>query len=770
MTVTKLTDRLDSGQRHIDNASELIDSEELKSVFPDSLLARWLHCCRKLESAGYGASVLTAYYRFAPQIARVLDPQAAFNLADSVSEIAAKTGRIEAQLLPQASLIAANRLNDERGYRSWVSLIEGFAAIAPESTSTLLDRMDHLLTTLSVSRLESWILTGIRSTGGDAERRLKFFSFEDPESTRWLLYESGSVTFDTMTGRIRPYMKALWNISVPIREHPITATKNMRRRSSFSNGLIRLPTSFAGFIGEHAEDQYLAAAAHIGAHIRYSSPKFPVRKLKPIQIAVISLIEDARVENLAIRDFPGLRRLWLPLHVAQTPSSLSPNHALMAPNLLARLARALIDPDFSDFSGWIKKAKLEFFNLKAEWSNPEFSRELGGVLGNDLGQMRVGWQFDITNYVVEPPYRDDNVGLWEYPDQEVPPDAPESEQLFDSIRIEEQQEDDLTPPDRENSETEQNNAIEKPVKLEVQMAEGLPVASYPEYDYQTGRERPDWATVVEYIPPLEKNKNFDYRFERDSVTLQQIKSLIKAAKVSRPKRIKKQSEGEILDLDSCIDAAINQRMQISPDPRVYSKYVRHGRDLSVLLLLDISQSTSDKVSGSIESVLDLEIRASMLLAHAMSELGDPFAIAGFCSNNRDDVRYYRIKDFSNPLDEQIHARMASLDSNLSTRMGIAIRHAGTNLARQHTYRRLLLIITDGEPSDLDVNDPLYLIEDAKKAVQTLSNQSIDVFCVGLETAGQSYLEKIFGRRNYSLIDRVEQLPLKLPSLYLRMTA
>ena len=160
----------------------------------------------------------------------------------------------------------------------------------------------------------------------------------------------------------------------------------------------------------------------------------------------------------------------------------------------------------------------------------------------------------------------------------------------------------------------------------------------------------------------------------------------------------------------------------------------------------------------------------MLLAHAMSELGDPFAIAGFCSNNRDDVRYYRIKDFGNPLNEQVLTRMASLKSNLSTRMGIAIRHAGTSLASQHTYRRLLLIVTDGEPSDLDVNDPLYLIEDARKAVQTLSNQSIDVFCVGLETAGKSYLEKIFGRRNFSLIDRVEQLPLKLPSLYIRMTS
>lgn len=771
MTVTKLTDRLGFGQRHLDNASKLINSDELKSVFPDSLFARWLHCCHKLESAGYGESVLSSYCRYAPQIARVLDAQAAFNLADSVSEVAAKTGRMEAQLLPQAALVAAEKLSDERGYRAWISLVEGFAAIAPESTSTLLDRMDHLLTTLSVSGLESWILAGIRSTGGDTHRRLKFFSFEDPESTRWLLYESGTVTFDSMIGRIRPYLKALWNIHLPIREHPLTATKNARRRPSFSNGLIRLPTSFAGFIGDHAEDQYHAAAAHIGAHIRYSSPKFPVRKLKPIQVAVISLIEDARVENLAIQEFPGLRRLWLPLHVAQTPSSLSPNHALMAPNLLARLARALIDPEFTDFSGWIKKAKNEFFNFEKEWTDPEISRELGGLLGNDLGQMRVGWQFDMTSYVVEPPYRDDNIGLWETDKQESPPDTLEAEQLFDSIRIEQQLDDDQTPPDRERKETEQqNHSIEKPVKLEVQTSEGIPIARYPEYDYQTGRERPEWATVVEYVSPFKKDNKYDSVFERDATTLTRITSLIKEARVSRPKRIKKLSEGENLDLDSCIEAAIDQRMQITPDPRVYSQFVRQGRDLSVLLLLDTSESTADKVHNSHESVLDLEIRASMLLAHAMSELGDPFAIAGFCSNNKDDVRYFRIKDFGSPFNEDVHVRMASLESGLSTRMGIAIRHAGSTLATQHTYRRLLLIVTDGEPSDLDVDDPLYLIEDARKAVQSLSSQGIDVFCVGLETSGHSYLEKIFGRRNFSLIDRVEQLPNKLPSLYLRMTA
>jgi nitric oxide reductase activation protein len=87
-----------------------------------------------------------------------------------------------------------------------------------------------------------------------------------------------------------------------------------------------------------------------------------------------------------------------------------------------------------------------------------------------------------------------------------------------------------------------------------------------------------------------------------------------------------------------------------------------------------------------------------------------------------------------------------------------------------THRRLLLVVTDGEPSDIDVTDRQYLVEDARKAVTGLSNDGIDVFCVGLDSGGDSYLTRIFGRRNAVQIDRVDRLPDKLPMLYLRLTA
>ena len=195
-----------------------------------------------------------------------------------------------------------------------------------------------------------------------------------------------------------------------------------------------------------------------------------------------------------------------------------------------------------------------------------------------------------------------------------------------------------------------------------------------------------------------------------------------------------------------------------------------NRDLAVLLLLDISESTKDPIKGTTTSVISIERAATGLLAHAMAGLGDPFAIHAFCSNGRSEVRYFRIKDFEGSYGEAAKARLAGLRGGLSTRMGAALRHAGAEIKGQLTHRRLILIVSDGEPSDIDVSDRKYLVEDARKAVQGLAHDGIDVFCVGLDSGGESYLTRIFGRRNVLQIDRVAALPEKLPMLYFRLTA
>lgn len=715
-----------------------------------------------MAQAGYGDPVVTAYIRYAPGLAEILGPDIAIDLVDPISAITIRAKRRAGELLPWAALKAAERLKNEQLFQSWLGVVERFAALAPESVAPVFESMDRLLSALNVSRLEAWMLAGVRSGGGDAVRRLRFFTFADPQAKRWLQRESGDLVFTDIERRLKAYLIALWRLRVPIRELSSSATEQPRRRVSFDRGLILLPAAFPGYRGLQAAEVFRASLAHVAAHFMYSGEKIPLRSLKPLQVAIVSLIEDARVEHLAMREFPGLRRLWLPFHIAQATGTAT------APSLLARLARALIDPGFEDTSSWVQKGREKFFARENGWENPQLSREIGNLLGHDLGQMRL--QFDARIYVVEPPYRDDNLGLWDLDDPDLT-EFEEAELLFESVRFEQQEDDDTSPPDRERKSGSEDDEVNRAALApEAYQEEGIPVARYPEYDYVTGRERAEWTTIVEYQPKPGHASLVERILEDRHDIVNRITALIQSARMGRAERLKRQAEGEYLDIDACIDAVVSRKIGVIPDPHVYATRDRRHRDLSVLILLDISESTKDKVLGSATTVLDLERQATVLLAHAMAGLGDPFAIAAFCSNRREEVRYYRIKDFAGPFDAMARSSLAGLEGGLSTRIGAAIRHAGADLAGRSSHRRLLLIVTDGEPSDLDVTDQKYLVEDARKAVLSLAGDGINTFCVGLDSGGDSYLTRIFGRRNVVQIDRLERLPERLPSLYFRLTS
>lgn len=730
--------------------------------FPDPYTAPWLRAVRKLEDAGYGPAVVHAFVRYSPEVSRLVGPERAFVLADAVSAVAIKAGLGAAEALSRAAVVAANRLDgDEARFRSWLGLMERFATLAPESMSNLLSQMDQLLSRLNVSRLEAWIMAGIRDSGTDSDRRQAFFSGANPEAAHWLEREANDIGYADMANELKAFMTALWGIHAPHREPPLGAPDHIRRRSGFSSGIIRVPSAYPGFRGAQARDLYRAALAHIGAHMTFSGTQFPVKELKPIQIALVGLIEDARVEHLAMRQFPGLRRLWVPFHIAQSTGVMT------APSLFARLSHALMDPDFTDVDSWVKKGREMFMERQDRLDDPLISREIGNVLGNDIGQRRV--QFNAKSYVIEPPYRDDNLGLWDFGD-DAPPEAMEAQQIFDAIRIEQQEEDDQDPPDQEREEQEESDEETSRVNMEPTEEEGVAVARYPEYDYASGRDRPDWTTLVEYSPTPAPAFLIDDILEHHVHTVNRIKALITSAKVSRPQRIRGLNEGEFLDVDAAINATISKRVGETPDTRIYGQFERRHRDLSVHVLLDTSESTNDKLLNSRDTVLDVERQATALLAHAMSGLGDPFAIAAFCSNRRDDVRYTRIKEFNKPYDEASKAALAGLTGGYSTRIGAAMRHASEDLKKQQTHRRLLLVVTDGEPSDIDIDDREYLVEDARHVIHDLSMHGIDVFCVGLDSGGDSYLHRIFGRRNVVLIDKLESLPEKLPMLYFRLTA
>ncbi|MCH9000608.1 MAG: VWA domain-containing protein [Proteobacteria bacterium] len=749
-------------QLHLSGTVEQV-WEAAQRSFPGALFEEWLQACRSFSEAGFGPACTLAYLRSAPACAEIVGPEAAIELARAGAALGRQAGNRAGLALMAAAPKAARRLADPESFCAWLKVIERLGSLAPESVAALLDRIEGVLAELDVPAFKAWVLGGVQVAGGDPHRRLEFFTLGDPRARRWLLKEADDLVFSDVERRLKAYIQMLWRLQVPIRPPVLKRGEAVPRRASFDNGIIRMPESFRGYAGRQASELFRASMAHIAAHFTFTPEKFPIGELKPLQIALVSLFEDARVEHLTMREYPGLLRLWLPFHVAEARGARIP------PVLMARLSRALLDPAHEDDDPWVSKARRMFFDQRRNWEDPTVSRTLGNLLGNDLGQMRI--QFNALTYVVEPPYRDDNLGLWDFGDAPQP-EQEEADTIYESVRIE-RIEDESVPPDREQPKKRDEEAgAARPSGHEDEAPEepGVPVARYPEWDYDIGRERPDWTTIVECPAEPGYPELIDKVLERNPELVHRITSLVRSAKVSRPVRLRRQPEGDHLDLDACIRAAVSRRLGEVPDPRVYATSVRRHRDLSVLVLLDVSQSTNDIVLGGVSSVISLEREAAALLAHAMSGLGDPFAIHAFCSNGREEVRYLRVKDFNEPYDTAAKSRLAGLKGSLSTRIGAALRHAGAELARQLTYRRLLLVVTDGEPSDIDIPDRRYLVEDARKAVANLAHAGIDVFCVGLDAGGDSYLSRIFGQRNFLVIDRLQRLPEKLPMLYFRLTA
>jgi nitric oxide reductase activation protein len=214
---------------------------------------------------------------------------------------------------------------------------------------------------------------------------------------------------------------------------------------------------------------------------------------------------------------------------------------------------------------------------------------------------------------------------------------------------------------------------------------------------------------------------------------------------------------------------VDLRSGRTPDPRVHERRGRTSRDLAVLVLLDLSQSTNDYVPSAGTSVLNLAREATALVSDAMEKIGDSFAIHGFDSNGRHEIEYYRFKDFDEPYAEQARGRLAGMTGQLSTRMGTALRHAGFHLRYRRATRKLILLVTDGEPHDIDVHDRKYLVFDAKRAVEEQTRYGVATFCISLDPSADDYVKRIFGARNYLVLDHLRRLPEKLPMLYMRLT-
>jgi nitric oxide reductase activation protein len=297
---------------------------------------------------------------------------------------------------------------------------------------------------------------------------------------------------------------------------------------------------------------------------------------------------------------------------------------------------------------------------------------------------------------------------------------------------------------------------------------GLPPRHYPEWDYSNSTYRPDWVSVYERVHPSGNPADIDALLAKHAGLAKRLKKMLDLLKPQQKVRIRYQEEGSELDLDVALRSLIDYKSGSAPDPRINMSHRNDGRNIAVMLLVDLSESLNQKAAGCDQTVLQLSQEAAALLAWAIEQLGDPFAIAGFHSNTRHDVRYLHIKGYSEHWGDDVKGRIAGMEAAYSTRMGAAMRHAAHYLDQQQADKKLLLVLTDGEPADIDSHDEKLLIQDARMAVQELDQQGIYSYCINLDPKADEYVADIFGKQ-YTIVDKLEQLPEKLPELFISLT-
>lgn len=718
----------------------------------------------RLRHAGYAPGVARAYEKASAVIADHLSAAAAIRTADTVSMVAIKSGSPAAESLCAAAVLVAERYAEPEAYDRWLGLVDLLTTRARKSLGFVLRQTDLLTDRLGIDGLETWVWSGLRSAGGDPVRQLAYFKLETAEAVRALAHAAGEAGFADFATGMEAYLAGLYGLELKVRETVPSNFDPADFRPTFSHGVISVPATRPGLTRSELKALYRASLAHMGAHLTYSPGRIEKGNLRPIQVAVVSVIEDARVEHLAMRDMPGLRRLWAPFH------ALKPSTMLTAPHMLATLTHALFAPDFAPETvhknSWVEKASRMFFGARDDWRDPNLSRRLGNALGNDLGQMRV--QLNAKSYVVHPAYRDDNLGIWDSLDPPLA-DHPEMVELqTEAVKIR-----------KEESEASRNNSAD-PVEQEVLQAaqpkepdahkeEGQLIGRFPEFDVEIHRERSDWATVYRYEAAHGSADFWDRLVAEKSELITRVSALIRSSAFGETRNRKRQADGESLDIDACIEALSQLKMGQMPDPGFYERRGNPVRDLAVSVLIDISQSTGDQVEGTETTLLDLEIEAVAVLAAALEDVGDSFAVNAFCSVGRHDVRFHPIKGFAETAGENTGRALSALRPGYSTRMGAALRCAGAEILKVKAHRRLVLLLSDGEPSDIDCDDPDYLFHDARRAVRSLASKGVDTFCVGLGGAGVDRQSQIFGRNGFSQIARAEDLPAKLAALYLKLS-
>lgn len=749
--------------------------QEAARVMSPAGLQDYLEGGKGLCSLGRGHDLVISYLEEMPAVVKEVGEDVIPDCVGAAMKLSSMTSGEVIALLFASLPTAARRLGDAQMLRAYLQLIHQISAKAPRGLRPMLRHMDQLLSKLTLGGLRRWANFGAEAYRRDLNNLVAYFNLETQDSLAVLKKERRGTLFIDTQRKLNFYLRALWGRDFFLRP---TDAEHDGFRPYIQAHVMHLPDALDDLGGVKGLELYRAMCAHMAAHIVYTRAALSAQELSPAQMFFIGLVEDARVEYIAVQSFPGLKRLWQSLLSMEHEGAVE--HPTVA--VLERTALGLLEPARRTGDAEVDAIIDKFHaGIEAHKADGGFAWHIGMELFNLFAARRDVPSLRILESI-RIPYRDDNRFVWEFDERswaEGPEYLPASRRQVRRYVSAVEMANEL---DCEFAGDDAQEIWVCPTEFFPYEDEGVsynemwgkePVSEpyhYHEWDYQVQLHRPDWVTVYERRQPKGDPEIVDRILLEHRPVAHRIRQIIDMLQPEGVMRERRMEDGDEIDINAAIDAMVAIRMGQHPDPRITMRNVIKNRDLAVLILLDLSESTNETVEGSEKTVLELTREACALVATAIDGIGDPFAIHGFSSDGRHDVQYFRFKDFKQKWGDEVKARLAGMRGALSTRMGAAMRHAAQHLLRQPERRKLLLVVTDGEPADIDERDPQHLRHDTKKAVEELYARGVMSYCLTLDPNADSYVKRIFGANNYTIIDHVQRLPEKLPVLFATLTS
>jgi nitric oxide reductase NorD protein len=285
--------------------------------------------------------------------------------------------------------------------------------------------------------------------------------------------------------------------------------------------------------------------------------------------------------------------------------------------------------------------------------------------------------------------------------------------------------------------------------------------SYDEWDYKKSSYKENFCKVY---PKTQLKTDSDYyrkTIVKNASTLMGLRKMLTNVN-NKMQQQKRQTQGEEFDIDALTDLYVDVHSKRTPSDKIYISNRKQEKDLSILMLLDISLSSDGYASGN--RVIDVEKEVSILFGEILHEFNIDFSIDSFYSKTRNYSTYLTVKDFDENWDKA-KQKIGAIEPSGYTRIGAALRHAGARLDKRSTKNKWVILISDGKPNDYDKYEGKYGISDVKQALRELNTKNINSYALAIEAEAKYYLPQMFGQNHYQILTTPVELLQSLVKLY-----